>query len=274
MVEFNLPPTRRGDTSKWRKNCQKMRDYLQFYFEGQGLSLAYEASMRFDPLQLNSEQAQTFGCDPDYSVWLMQPNHVDTSNPELRELRTAGGHVHVSFDIDENGTPPGVEDVTRVVKTLDLYLGVPSVLFDKDTTRRAFYGKAGAFRPKSYGVEYRVLSGFWFSDPLYSDWVYESVHDAFRWLRNRRPERLDETLEQHSQDIQAAINNADKALAERLVDNFGLRKLGHNADIAIDDEVAQLRANLRNAIRPDQQVFMALGDGYEAQAQAVGRGLR
>jgi hypothetical protein len=48
-----------------------------------------------------------------------------------------------------------------LVKQLDSYLGLPSLLFDRDTLRRKMYGQAGAFRPKPYGVEYRVLSNAW-----------------------------------------------------------------------------------------------------------------
>jgi len=48
-----------------------------------------------------------------------------------------------------------------LVKQLDCYLGLPSVVWDRDAKRRQMYGAAGAFRPKPYGVEYRVLSNAW-----------------------------------------------------------------------------------------------------------------
>jgi hypothetical protein len=47
------------------------------------------------------------------------------------------------------------------VKQLDWYLGGWSLKHDSDPTRRTLYGRAGACRLKSYGVEYRVLSNFW-----------------------------------------------------------------------------------------------------------------
>jgi hypothetical protein len=38
--------------------------------------------------------------------------------------------------------------------------------------RRELYGKAGAFRPKPYGVEYRVLSNRWLNSEALIRWVY------------------------------------------------------------------------------------------------------
>lgn len=276
MVEFNLPPVTRGDGAGWLHNCQRMRDYLQFYFEGQGLSLAYEPAMRFSPHQLNSQQAQTFGCDPDYSVWLMQPNFVDTGNPELQTLRTAGGHIHVSFSVDENNTPPGVEEVTRMVKLLDLFVGVPSVLAENDTTRRAFYGKAGAFRPKSYGLEYRVLSGFWFAKKPLCQWVFDAVHDAFRSLRARRAEGWDELLENYAEQIQQTINTGNKEMANRLVRHFDLRTPHRQREdeAEANDIGIQIEGGLRNPFeRPLQAAQFNYAEAAEQLDAMVARRL-
>jgi hypothetical protein len=49
---------------------------------------------------------------------------------------------------------------------LDLRLAVPSLIWDKDKKRRLLYGKAGCFRPKPYGMEYRTLSNAWLNPAI------------------------------------------------------------------------------------------------------------
>ena len=44
---------------------------------------------------------------------------------------------------------------------MDYTLGLDSLLLDSDTRRRSMYGRAGSFRFKEYGIEYRTLSNFW-----------------------------------------------------------------------------------------------------------------
>ena len=204
MVEFNVPPT--SDFHLWTEQLEDMKAYLSAYFEGKGnYTLCPESSMRFSPEQLQSEQAKEFGCDPDYNIWSLTQNEIDRSNPELQTLRTAGGHVHVSFSFEEREPQP--PEVIHVVKALDIFLGIPSIVFDKDTMRRKIYGRAGAFRPKPYGVEYRVLSGKWFSDVEFMYWVFDSVQRAFQLLR-KTPEQLEQLFETDAKHIQDTINES------------------------------------------------------------------
>ncbi len=44
---------------------------------------------------------------------------------------------------------------------MDAYLGMPSILWGNNSVRRKLYGKAGAFRFKSYGCEYRTPDNAW-----------------------------------------------------------------------------------------------------------------
>lgn len=105
--------------------------------------------------------ALSAGCERDYNVY------TGTFNPKPRmrtTLRSGGGHIHVGCDdIDKE----------RLVRTMDVLLGVPSVLMDDDRERRQLYGKAGSYRPKPYGIEYRVLSNFWLKDDSLIRWAYE-----------------------------------------------------------------------------------------------------
>ena len=155
--------------------------------------------------------ANRFGCSPDYNVYTGEENPtVDAAQAGL--MRTASGNIHIGFD--ECDDHPAYR--SNVVKALDVYLGIPSVLFEKDGKRRQLYGKAGSYRPTPYGVEYRVPSNFWLMDEKYMRWVYKVVVScATTW---------------HSQPIDVAsaiyitdlINNHDIHEAEQAVKYFGV----------------------------------------------------
>ena len=53
--------------------------------------------------------------------------------------------IHVGY---EN---PDVDTSLALVKYMDVFLGIPSVVKDKDKKRRSLYGKAGCFRLTDYG---------------------------------------------------------------------------------------------------------------------------
>jgi len=67
---------------------------------------------------------------------------------------------------------------------MDLFLGVPSVLIDDGKERKKLYGKAGAYRYKPYGVEYRTLSNFWVFEPGLIDWVWNQTEKALTHVKN------------------------------------------------------------------------------------------
>ena len=89
------------------------------------------------------EQALEFGCDPDYNAWTGEMN---TPPSPYTILRTASGHPHAGYD------NPSKQRSEAIARLCDKYMGVPSVLLDTDTKRRELYGKAGCYRPKSYGM--------------------------------------------------------------------------------------------------------------------------
>lgn len=207
MAEFNIPAC--TDVASWVGNLHLMRDFLQGHFRKQQLDLLVKPAAFFDVSQLNNRQAQTFGCEPDFDVWEMAENEIDTQAPILRKMRTAGGHIHVSFTKD--GKVPELSDICTVVKALDVFLGVPSVLLDTDKDRRQVYGKAGAFRPKKYapgveGVEYRTLSNFWFRDAEYCTFVFRNVCQAFDYMNQHGLDSVETQLNQHKGEITETIN--------------------------------------------------------------------
>ena len=54
-------------------------------------------------------------------------------------------HIHIGYDA------PEIDRSLRLITYLDAYLGLPSILIDKDTERRKLYGQAGCFRLTRYG---------------------------------------------------------------------------------------------------------------------------
>lgn len=155
---------------------------------------------------MNDPRAHIFGCEPDFDAWTKDVNKKP--NPPHPLMRSAGGHIHVETQ----------KDALDVIRAMDLFLGVPSVLMDDGEMRKQLYGKAGAFRAKPYGVEYRTLSNFWiFNDSL------------IRWVWNNTQRALDSVgvvdVSAEQERILRSINNSDKKLAKKLVKEYDLEVL-------------------------------------------------
>ena len=121
-------------------------------------------------------EALELGCDPDYDAYTGRANE----KPDGKVMfRTASGHIHIGWT---NGAdiadPDHIAACRAMCKELDILLGIPSMLWDKDNKRRTLYGKAGCYRVKSYGVEYRTLSNRWLSDEKLMRFVFQQVMRA------------------------------------------------------------------------------------------------
>ncbi len=171
----------------------------------------------FDEKTLKAQPAEALelGCEPDYNGWNLQENlRPDGDVP----FRTASGHVHVGWtkDVDPK-SPSHFSLCAAVTRQLDFFLGLPSLLFDTDTRRRSLYGKPGAFRPKTYGVEYRVLSNKWLSSPELIKWVYNNtikgLHSFFK---------EENYLFEKYEDIQEIINTSDVKSALVIIEKEGI----------------------------------------------------
>ena len=157
-LEFNTRPVDNADDFVLVTNSvlRQMREMVPDKYE-----FAIVPSVRFNGnhFRAQPEEAKELGCTPDYNAYTLRENKKPDNKTTMR---TASGHIHIGFC--EGADPNSDEHMLRcatLVKQLDAYLGLPSLLFDKDKKRRSMYGAAGCFRPKPYGVEYRVLSNAW-----------------------------------------------------------------------------------------------------------------
>ena len=207
-IEFNIPPsdTKEAFSTNLSRAVHELSNGVDQMYQFQIINLS---AASFPAEELTSPAAQEFGCDPDYNAWTGRKN----PRPKATDanLRSCGGHVHIGLEYPMRHSP------TRIIKAMDLFLGVPSVLMDKGELRKELYGKAGAFRAKIYGVEYRTLSNFWvFNAPLH-DWVWDNVGRALDAVESQL---VDFDHEQES--ILDAIDNNNKERANELVNKYGL----------------------------------------------------
>lgn len=138
----------------------------------------------------------------------------------------------------------------KLIRYFDMYLGVPSVIWDTDTRRRELYGKAGCFRLTSYGFEYRVLSSYMMSTPDLLEKVWKGIKRAISAYNNGAP-LIDEGY------IKEVINENNVDLAKNLVYQYSLLDSSDitweipgvpkkvDIDIAMIDELIQSRITRR-----------------------------
>jgi len=208
-LEFNIPPA--SSREEWVKSLNIAVKRLEDEVKQQGLHFSTLSAALFPKEQLVDPQALEFGCDPDYNAWT---NAGVNPKPKADDetLRSCGGHIHIGLD-----RCPNKEDACNLVKLMDKHASIPAVLMDRGFLRKKLYGKPGAFRPKTYGIEYRSLSNFWvFTDQL-RGWAYDVTQRAISDWQNGRLVQEDE-----GQLILTAINTNDANLAKQLVKEHNL----------------------------------------------------
>lgn len=172
-LEFNIDPAATVD--EFVNNIQSVRKTIAGYVPG--YNVVAEPVAIYDKEYFEWEvpgSAKELGCDPDFCGWT---GHVNPRpEPGNKPMRTAAGHIHIGWTEDKDVYDKDHFDLcSRIARQMDYYLGIHSLLWDTDGTRRELYGKAGAFRPKPYGVEYRVLSNRWLTSEGLIRWVYNQA---------------------------------------------------------------------------------------------------
>ena len=197
-LEYGIPPA--ATAEEFVHHIQAVMERSKEWVPG--LTFSKLSCIVFPEDQMQHPLAHVFGCEPDWCAWTGNTNPKPV--PPHPFLRSAGGHIHVETQ----------EDKHQVVKGMDLFLGIPSVLMDEGELRKQLYGKAGALRYKDYGVEYRTLSNFWIFKEELIKWVWRNTARAL--------ENVSMDYTPYADEIQQAINNSDKALAKKLIDQFQL----------------------------------------------------
>ena len=203
-LEFNTPPATNQRNFVFEIiTCKSaIKDNL---LDQRNFKFAVESTVEFDEEEWSRAPYinRQLGCDPDYSAYTLDLN--PTPNQDVT-FRTAAGHIHIGWGRGFNIDADYIKLCAAITKEMDATLGLASLLFDPDTKRRSLYGKAGAFRPKSYGVEYRVLSNRWIKNIPLMRYVYNLSFLAIKRLMNK--------VSVHTEEVQGIIDGDHKEMAK------------------------------------------------------------
>ena len=218
LIEFDTNP--QGTFDAFSKNLLDGLRACKQVSNEVGHDIAPKVSSHIFTLdELNSfhKSVFEFGCDPDYNALTGMPNpKPSAADPGLR---TAGGHVHIGY---KDLLPQGMDfQQSQAIMGVmcDYYLGLFSMLEDKDDRRKELYGKAGAIRMKPYGIEYRTMSNFWIFETMHHRLVWEQAMKAVESLKGEW-ERISATID--PMEIQRVINENDKRTADRYIRMLGI----------------------------------------------------
>lgn len=222
LAEFGTPPVYYGEVDKFVENLEYCTRVGNEILGEIGLHLLAGSSRHFDPKELATEQAMTFGCDPSFNVYTRSLSVIP--DPEdVGTLRSAGFHIHIGFP--EKFCPTEFDYILateKLIKLMDLNLGVPSIIMDMDTERRQIYGKPGDFRFRTldngiFVMEYRSLGGGLLG-------CKESIEYVFKGTCKVIDDFLAgvEVPEEMEQQIQDCILNNDLDLAKNIIQKMNV----------------------------------------------------
>lgn len=212
LAEATIPPV--TNAADFYRFIQKSVEFLKTQIPRNVSLMAFPAA-RLNEKWLQTEHAKTFGCMPDFCVWTRSMNPMPCA--EDSTLRSAGGHIHIGYD------NPRMEINEQIIKAMDLFIGVPSMIQEPDNERKLLYGKAGCFRPKNYGVEYRTVSNYYLGSKELTEWVFNNTMAAVDLVNLGGIEGVEPDYGYWQECIVNAINQNDKKLAEKIIQHFGIK---------------------------------------------------
>jgi hypothetical protein len=212
-VAAEINPLPAANEQEFIQNTADAVAFLEQQITPYGAYIDNSITRRVPEDVLSHPSCWEMGCDPDFDAWGLEM-YSKPKKDSIGPLRHVGGHLHFSF------SQTGKEDLRiPFIRALDLCIGVPSILAEQENTRRRMYGRAGRFRiPSDTRIEYRTPSNFWLFSKNYAA---QKIWAAAEMARAMTVSKSREILEL-GPEIREAINNGNKAVAGKLVANFGL----------------------------------------------------
>jgi hypothetical protein len=180
-LEFGIPPAR--TTDEFVANIDAVMGRIRQLFDTDRYILKAQPSVTFDREVIEAQPPEQLilGCEPDFNAYSGEANPRPA--PQNPYFRTSGGHIHIGWGSEFDMSDPDLFMQCRLLsQQLDGTILPLSSLWDNDDMRRTLYGAPGAFRTKSYGMEYRSLSSAWMSEERFIRAAIDGVQGAIRDL--------------------------------------------------------------------------------------------
>lgn len=208
-AEFNIDPVPSNDFELFNTRVIQQIKEIRNRVPGYNLNVSPVQDFGQEFLDAQPAKAKELGCDPD---WCAYTKAVNPRPDGERTFRTGAGHVHVGWganipvDNEEH-----IEICANFVKIMDATVGLFMTIIDTDPRRRELYGKAGAFRPKPYGVEYRTPSNAWITNRDNRKAMFILMRYSVQLAKSRFAENA------NFDEVQRIINEGDVPAATELL---------------------------------------------------------
>jgi len=202
--EGNIPPCTSGEI--FDRSIKKVIDYMSSGLP-KHLELVHDSAVYVNNDEFWSPESIEFGCESTLNAYNLSENERPESSTNLRTCCT---HVHIKYD-DMN-----LKLSAELVKAMDLFLGLPSLILEPTNDRRLLYGKFGEMRfGKNKTTEYRVLSSFFSKTPELRKWVFSNTEKAINWVNagNRVSGEL-------LSELEVAVATSDKSYINSLLQKY------------------------------------------------------
>lgn len=217
LAEFSFAPANSKEqfVDRFRNAFQKGQEFL-----GEDYKFALKAAHEYDSSEMKADYGINpleIGCTPSFDFYKLQ---MCDSPQFTNNIRTQSTHIHIG-----NTKLQEFEAKHEGLKLIEIYLGLSSVIFDKDPSslaRRQYYGLSGSFRPCEYGAEYRIMSSYALNSPKLVDLTYDLVEHSLNHLFDGTGKDVINSLD--TNQIRHSINSCNPKTAEELLKQAELPK--------------------------------------------------
>lgn len=205
-VEFNFTPF--SDQYTGHDTVRTIVEVGNSWLRTRGFEMVPVAQHEFSTSQLSTPKAQVFGCDPDFVAYDTDDKLRAVDPLLVGNYRFCGGHLHLGFE-----NPQKIPHAAIAI-LMDMFIGLPSIAIDAQHARRKWYGLAGLYRPKPYGMEYRTMSNWWLR-PEHMDHMHRMFRECFQLMHclDFQTQELGSLFERMPlKDIQVTLNDENTKL--------------------------------------------------------------